>query len=166
MISEKLIIVGILFSLIALRAHAVSFDVSACDENFEKVYLAKRSCVLNSAEESCRNLVNLSSLYPALGGVAGAGIAKIHNAFIKRLSNSEKDIEVKNSKIISSEAAEKWLKEFKSTQKKHEWRDFLHSQFIKWIFGENEESRHEPSSRLLMQKGRHDGRFRLGGDEI
>ncbi len=49
----------------------------------------------------------------------------------------KKDDQVKASKCISSDEAEKYLISFKTIQAQPQWRDFLHSQYIKWIFGEN-----------------------------
>jgi len=47
-----------------------------------------------------------------------------------------KDKKVKAAKVISSQDAEQYLINFKTTLANPKWRDFLHSRFTQWIFGE------------------------------
>jgi hypothetical protein len=49
----------------------------------------------------------------------------------------DQDRGAKKSGVLSNGVAEERLRKFLSTQQLPEWRDFLHSQFSRWIFGEN-----------------------------
>lgn len=57
-----------------------------CDEKFEKLYLIKRSCILNADQQACRSLGAYYTLYPVLGSSIGASLAKTYNAFIEKQS--------------------------------------------------------------------------------
>jgi hypothetical protein len=96
---------------------------------------------------------NLDIRHRSIGCVKGANIAlfaterhkQIHGQVLEAHASRKeaksaakaKDQEVKASKVISSSDAEKYLLSFEAIQADPNWRDFLHSQFIKYIFGEN-----------------------------
>ncbi|MCB9024780.1 MAG: hypothetical protein H6625_00550 [Bdellovibrionaceae bacterium] len=60
---------------------------SECNEDFLKVYSAKRSCILNNQQESCEDLNKWSIVYPIAGGAAGAFTVNLWNSFLTQRSD-------------------------------------------------------------------------------
>lgn len=83
----KRVLLVLLVGICQANASDVDYTSDDCGESLEKVYIAKRGCILNSDQQACRSLGALSSIYPLLGGAAGAGSAKLYNSFLEKTSS-------------------------------------------------------------------------------
>ncbi len=90
---NNLVLILCLF-LVTMAAAAEETREDQCDENFQKVFAAKRSCILNDNQADCSKLAILSSIYPVVGGIVGALTAKMWNSIL------EKRTDIPNAKSL------------------------------------------------------------------
>ena len=93
-IHMSLFLVSILFAGTGASADDGKRPSAVCNADFEEVYYAKRSCVINNDQTACHKLGELNALgfgVAAVGGAsATAAIAKMYNQFLLNKTDTAK----------------------------------------------------------------------------
>ncbi|MCB0413518.1 MAG: hypothetical protein KDD50_04250 [Bdellovibrionales bacterium] len=96
MITKSKIILSITFIFLTSTTHALE-----CNEEFEEIYLAQKSCFLNNEQDSCDQLSELYGLGAiATGAGTGAVFAKLSNEFKLKKSTDFPEHRTANRRLL------------------------------------------------------------------